>query len=373
MTVMFERRAFADFGPAHNLANFPAERGLDDDEGGSAPLAGIVEQFGSELKADGLLAAWHGRAREPVALFASGDCTDGPHLEQDLIVAASQLGQGRERHEVQWARVNSGASQLLTAAIASTGGTVTLTARFREADEAMRLRLRETAVRLLRLIHPFFRLWAASSETDLRLRGLTSAVNNSDVATLLVDRQGQLLFANDAAEALISANDGLSRSGSTLRSTRLSDTLRLQATIDHVLSLDPAERAGCVTPVVPLPRERGRPLLAAIVASKTPCHRTNESVATIYIFDPEIDLRARCEPACKLYGLSPVETRLTCLLADGASLSEAAAAMHIREQTARTYLKQIFLKTDTNRQAELVWVMVKSSVRTAPGCRTMLI
>ena len=70
------------------------------------------------------------------------------------------------------------------------------------------------------------------------------------------------------------------------------------------------------------------------------------------------------EPACKLYALTPVETRLACLLARGVSLAEAAEAMHVREQTARSYLKQIFLKTETKRQAELVWLMLKSSVRT---------
>jgi DNA-binding CsgD family transcriptional regulator len=51
------------------------------------------------------------------------------------------------------------------------------------------------------------------------------------------------------------------------------------------------------------------------------------------------------------------------MLAIGKSLQEAAEAMRIKDQTARSYLKQIFLKTDTKRQAELVRLMLTSHLR----------
>ena len=57
------------------------------------------------------------------------------------------------------------------------------------------------------------------------------------------------------------------------------------------------------------------------------------------------------------------------MLANGNSLVDSAKAMHVTEQTARSYLKQIFVKTETNRQAELVRLMLTSSVRTAPRSR----
>jgi DNA-binding CsgD family transcriptional regulator len=47
--------------------------------------------------------------------------------------------------------------------------------------------------------------------------------------------------------------------------------------------------------------------------------------------------------------------------------------MHVTEQTARSYLKQIFVKTETNRQAELVRLMLTSSVRTAPHSRASFV
>ncbi len=350
-----------------------AELNAEDD--GYEALSVLVREVARELEADGVLVAWHAQMREPLHLFWDGACVPSSTVEHDMIEAASQAARScADGPRSEWGAADQGSGALLTISIPSSDGIVTLTAMYRKAGGAIRLRAGEAAVRLLPLLQPFFRLWMLRLKMLSRVRGLTAAVNNSDVATLLVNRHGQLLFANDVAEALIAANDGLRRSGFMLSGTRLADTLRLQAAIEHVVGVEEDARASVgPAPVVTLAREHRRPLLAAIVANKAPSTGNGDSAAIVYIVDPEEDLRARLVPACKLYGLSPVETELTCLLADGKSLADAADRMRVRGQTARSYLKQIFLKTDTNRQAELVWLMLKSSVRTAPGCRTAFV
>jgi DNA-binding CsgD family transcriptional regulator len=54
------------------------------------------------------------------------------------------------------------------------------------------------------------------------------------------------------------------------------------------------------------------------------------------------------------FGLSPAEARLAALLFAGASLRSCAQALSIKYETARSYLKSVFQKTGTHRQAELV-------------------
>src|SRR5262245_18902994 len=54
------------------------------------------------------------------------------------------------------------------------------------------------------------------------------------------------------------------------------------------------------------------------------------------------------------FGLNSAETRLVVLLFAGASLRSCAKALGIQYETARTYLKSVFQKTGTHRQAELV-------------------
>ncbi|MEZ5708304.1 MAG: hypothetical protein R3E02_02820 [Blastomonas sp.] len=55
-----------------------------------------------------------------------------------------------------------------------------------------------------------------------------------------------------------------------------------------------------------------------------------------------------------LFGLSETQARLAMLLANGRPLVDAAAEIGITEQTARTYSKDIFSRTGTARQGELI-------------------
>ncbi|QNO28867.1 helix-turn-helix transcriptional regulator [Sphingopyxis sp. OPL5] len=55
-----------------------------------------------------------------------------------------------------------------------------------------------------------------------------------------------------------------------------------------------------------------------------------------------------------LFGLSDTQARLAMLLANGRTLAESAAEIGITEQTARTYSKDIYARTGTARQGELI-------------------
>jgi DNA-binding CsgD family transcriptional regulator len=57
------------------------------------------------------------------------------------------------------------------------------------------------------------------------------------------------------------------------------------------------------------------------------------------------------------FGLTPAEARLALHLVTGETLRSAAAKLSISYETARTYLKRIFRKTKTCRQAELVMII----------------
>jgi DNA-binding CsgD family transcriptional regulator len=63
-------------------------------------------------------------------------------------------------------------------------------------------------------------------------------------------------------------------------------------------------------------------------------------------------------------GLTPAEARLALHLVAGETLRSAEVKLSISYETARTHLKNIFNKTGTSRQAELVIVIVTA----LPGC-----
>lgn len=63
-----------------------------------------------------------------------------------------------------------------------------------------------------------------------------------------------------------------------------------------------------------------------------------------------------------LFDLSPAEARLAAALAAGSVLKEASAQNGITVKTARSYLEQIFRKTGTRQQSELVALLKSASV-----------
>jgi DNA-binding CsgD family transcriptional regulator len=63
-----------------------------------------------------------------------------------------------------------------------------------------------------------------------------------------------------------------------------------------------------------------------------------------------------------LFDLSPAEAKLSVSLASGHSLKSAADASDIKFSTARSYLEQIFRKTGTSQQSQLVALLKSASV-----------
>ena len=337
---------------------------LDDDS--YAPLASMAHEIGRELGGDGLLVTWHEESAPPRHLFAEGACE--AHWSEAQGVAemgatAARLPSTSARS--QW-RILTGhpTSGVLTTSIPSERGVLTITTLFRRIGQSTRTRAAESAARLLPLVQPFFRTWLSRLTAVATVRALTSVVNGSDIGVLLLDRAGDVIFANTTAESLLAGGNGLRRKGTMLAADSMTDTLRLHAAIEQAV-LPAAARAGRANPpIVALARREGRPLMAAVLPSDDTEIASADCAAIIYVVDPDQDLQKLVEPICAFYRLSPVETRLACELARGHSLADAAEQLRVREQTARTYLKQIFLKTDTNRQVELVRLLLLSAVRT---------
>jgi DNA-binding CsgD family transcriptional regulator/PAS domain-containing protein len=59
-----------------------------------------------------------------------------------------------------------------------------------------------------------------------------------------------------------------------------------------------------------------------------------------------------------VFGLTPAESRIATLLAEGLSLKEIAAAQGTRHDTVRKQLRSIYQKTSTNRQPELIRLLL---------------
>ena len=223
------------------------------------------------------------------------------------------------------------------------------------------------ARRLAEWVADHIRLWSLLRLGRERGEGLRAGLDLLGVAVCILDSAGKVVDTNRAAQVLLDKGDGLRLVDNMLTAARLDDAARLQTVIAHARS--PRADDGARSPraaVLSLTREGRRPLAVAVMRVEHGAGPGEHGVV-VQVVDPECDLVRPMMPICALYHFTSAEARLVKLIVMGFSLAEASAQLNIQPPTARTYLKQVFAKTGTNRQAALVQLMLTSLIRTGPG------
>jgi DNA-binding CsgD family transcriptional regulator len=121
----------------------------------------------------------------------------------------------------------------------------------------------------------------------------------------------------------------------------------------------PLRRGGSMA----LPSEGRRLPLSLIVAPlPRPAMAVVDRGATVLVCatDLEAGVNLPEDRLRDLFGLTSGEARVALALLEGAAPREAAGALGVSFFTVRTHLARIFHKTDTNRQAELVRLMMRA-------------
>ncbi|WP_218036676.1 helix-turn-helix transcriptional regulator [Sphingobium sp. EM0848] len=197
-------------------------------------------------------------------------------------------------------------------------------------------------------IEPFLAMfWQSEQEQAIR-HGLARAIDRFDFGIILLDADGLPVFVSARAERLLDVGDGIRRAGHAIAATDFDDAVRLQAAIRS------DSGSGNSFHVMLLHRVRHRPLIAVVASLGNQQDIWGKTAIALYILDPDQDSQAMVAALCRVHGLTATESALAMHLVSGATIEDAAGRMRIQTQTARAYLKQVFAKTGTHRQAELV-------------------
>ncbi len=182
------------------------------------------------------------------------------------------------------------------------------------------------------------------------------------IGVVVVGSGCEVCEMNELAQEIVSLDDGVWIDHRTLRAHSNSETKHLHALVDRMVN---PER-GTLTAgddVFALSRRSMLPSFSAMVA---PINSRDEDIgepfAVIFLSDPHRQNNfdpARLE---RFYGLTPAEAQLTILLVQGLSLEEAAEKLNVNLNTVRTHLKRIFSKTGTNRQSEVVRIILSGVI-----------
>jgi DNA-binding NarL/FixJ family response regulator len=196
----------------------------------------------------------------------------------------------------------------------------------------------------------------AAIERRLRRHGKAgsefAALTNLPMGVVVVDRFCKVEHMNPRGLEIVSARDGLFvGSDGILRAQDPAKSGSLLALVSS--TVDRSSEGGAVAVERP---SLMRPL-SVLVAS---AGGGRGDRAVLFISDPEARLEVSSAVVSDLFGLTGSEARLTKALAEGYRLEDAASLSGITISSARTYLKQIFGKTGTSRQAELVQLILSS-------------
>jgi DNA-binding CsgD family transcriptional regulator len=185
-------------------------------------------------------------------------------------------------------------------------------------------------------------------------------LDRSSAAIFLLDSVGRVVFMNRAAKAVQALEDGLRLSAAGLRLTAAPEDEQLQALIGQAVI---ASRRATSAPagVMRVSRPSGRRSYAVWVVSlaRVPSALTLFRPAVcVLVSDPERPLCPSPQHLKTLFDMTEAEARLAVLLADGEPLRRAAGHLGITYGTARSRLTQLFEKTSTRSQGELIRLLL---------------
>lgn len=190
------------------------------------------------------------------------------------------------------------------------------------------------------------------------LQGLSGLLEQGTTGILLLSASGRVVFANDAARDIVSAEPAIELREARLAARESQGNAVLQRLI-----------AGATGQMREVGDARGgafrlaasaQPGLTVVVGPLANKDFTSEEspAAFVLLTDPD---RGASRPAWmlqNLYGLTAAEIAMAERILKGDTPEQAAVALSVKVSTARFHLRSLFRKTDTRRQSELVRVLL---------------
>ncbi len=206
----------------------------------------------------------------------------------------------------------------------------------------------------------------AAPDTSPLLESATAVLNRLPMGVVLVTASAQVLFLNEKAKNILDRNDGLVLDNNRLcRASLPNENKRLGELLQSVLSPENGENADSDFAMSVTREEADTPLTVMVAPIGTGIAGKG---AVLFVSDPSEAVELSIDAICGLYGLTPAEGRLALGLTNGHKLDDLAEEWNVSMHTVRSQLRQIFRKTDTSRQSELVKLILTgpAALKAAP-------
>ena len=223
-------------------------------------------------------------------------------------------------------------------------------------------------MRLLKELTPHlrqaFRLQRRLALADESRAMSCGALDALPIAVVLLNGSADIVYLNQAARELIARRDGLVVEGRQLRGATSVDSHRLSAAVRAAAGAPGISVSDRDLAFALRRPSYNAPLRVVVIPTGALPSRTNvaeEATASVAVFvsDPERDTIESPERLTRLFGFTPAESRVTCLLAGGKTVRDIAAILSVSSSTVRWHVKQALHKAGVRNQAQLVSLVLR--------------
>lgn len=181
--------------------------------------------------------------------------------------------------------------------------------------------------------------------------GILNVLSGLGKGAVLVNRAGQVLFLNEAAQALI--GDGIRTTRGLLKTFLRRDQAKLDSAIADALTGSAPESVKLRPIAVERPSGRPSLLIKPLVIGSRREGGAVEEACVLLISDPEARMPVDVTYSLQLLGLTPAEARVASLVGSGMAPQEVARRINNTEGSVRVTLSRVFSKLAIGRQSEL--------------------
>ncbi|HMH87278.1 MAG TPA: hypothetical protein VK523_01470, partial [Steroidobacteraceae bacterium] len=201
------------------------------------------------------------------------------------------------------------------------------------------------------------RLRGRLASGDRATRGFEEAIEAIGGASLVLDANGRILFANRAAIEELARGRCLTTHYGRLVASSLKGNTELQSAIRATAATVAGTGLACPAPVALRMSDTSTASVTCFALSMPHVESTGMSSTArllVVIDDVQRVPQGLARVLRLMFGLTPTEALLAEGLAGGDALDDVAQRLSMTKGTARVHLRHVFLKTNTQRQAQLV-------------------
>jgi DNA-binding CsgD family transcriptional regulator/PAS domain-containing protein len=185
---------------------------------------------------------------------------------------------------------------------------------------------------------------------------LATTLDHVEAAVLLVDADGAIAFANEPAKAMLAEGTMIRLAGNALRAVSAETDRILRDVFESARSGDASVGVrGVAVPLTASSQERWfAHVLPLTSGNRRQAGLAYAAVAAIFIRKTVPDAPPPLEAIAKLYKLTASEVRVLDAVLKVNGVKAMAEILGVSQATVKTHLHNVFRKTGTKRQSDLV-------------------